>query len=293
MASLLREMAFERVVVLGAGLIGGSIGLARQERGLGETRFWGRSEERLKPAQAAGFFASADLGEAIKDCDLVVLATPVEFYQGLAIQLLQVGKEFLAPGCLVTDVGSVKGLVEERAGRLFRKNGLPFVGSHPMAGSEKGGFAEAHSDLFEKACCFVCSEEGEDVENENRLQKFWETLGCRVERATAEAHDEIVARVSHLPHILAAVGAAVSLRMEGEEAFGGGGLRDTTRVAGGNPEMWRGILSGNRDAVLAELNEATNELESIKKCLISGDSEGLEAWLKAAQEKRKRVNEAL
>ena len=81
--------------------------------------------------------------------------------------------------------------------------------------------------------------------------------------------------------------------MEGEEAFGGGGLRDTTRVAGGNPEMWRGILSGNRDAVLAELNEATNELESIKKCLISGDSEGLEAWLKAAQEKRKRVNEAL
>ncbi len=272
-------MAFKQIAVLGPGLLGGSIGLAVQQRGLGQVRFWGRSEERLVPVRAAGFQASQSLAEVVTGADLVILATPVAFYEDLAVQLMAIGGDFL-----VTDVGSVKGAVERGAGQLLRQAGHSFIGSHPMAGSEQGGFAAARANLFEEASCFVCPEASN--EEARALTQFWESLGCRVREIDAEEHDQVVARISHLPHALAAVAARVSLRNLAEGDNGGGGLRDTTRVAAGNPEMWTGIFLENKEAVLAELQRASNEMMTLRELLGNEDEAGLVSWL--AESKRLR-----
>ncbi|WP_411845146.1 prephenate dehydrogenase/arogenate dehydrogenase family protein [Roseibacillus persicicus] len=276
-------MAFETVAVLGPGLLGGSVGLAAKERGLGEVRFWGRSEEKLLAVREAGFFASVNLKEVLEGVELVILATPVEFYPGLAQQLVAAGGDYV-----VTDVGSVKGAVAEGAGRLLAEAGIEFVGSHPMAGSEQGGFGAAKADLFAGACCFLCPEEGNLRAGE--VQGFWESLGCQVTSIPAREHDQVVARISHLPHILAAVGARVALRNDGEGDCGGGGLVDTTRVAAGNPAMWTGILLGNREAVLAEIAQASRDLEILREHLADSDESGLQHWLSEAKVLRDRLN---
>lgn len=277
-------MAFETVAVLGPGLLGGSVGLAVKDRGLGEVRFWGRSEEKLAVVREAGFFGSTDLKEVVEGVDLVILATPVEFYSTLARQLVEVGGHFA-----VTDVGSVKGVVVAGAGRILNDAGSEFVGSHPMAGSEQGGFESARADLFEGAFCFLCPDEESSPSLESSVQDFWESLGCVVASVSAEKHDEVVARISHLPHVLAAVGARVALRHEEEGAFGGGGLFDTTRVAAGNPAMWAGILLGNREAVLSELVRAVQDLEALRQLVADGDGAALEGWLGEAKALRDRL----
>ena len=272
---------FESVAVLGPGLLGGSVGLAIQARSSGAVRFWGRSEEKLAVVRNAGFFASADLAEVVNGVDLVVLATPVDFYAGLAEQLVAIGGDFV-----VTDVGSVKGAVQSGAGEIFAKGGIEFIGSHPMAGSEQCGFEVARADLFNGASCFVCESKSSTAEGVASVLSFWEGLGCAVTESSATVHDEIVARISHLPHVLAAVGAKVSLREEAERPLGGGGLRDTTRVAGGDAAMWTGILLENRQAVLAEMTRAKAELDELSALLEQADSEAIFSWLQEAKTSR-------
>lgn len=276
-------MAFERIAVLGPGLLGGSIGLACQVKGLAEVRFWGRAEEKLAVLREAGFFANRELSEVVAGVDLVVLATPVGFYEGLAEQLAAIGGNFL-----VTDVGSVKGVVEATAGRVLREAGISFLGSHPMAGSEQGGFAAARADLFEGATCFVCPDDEKDKVDE--LTRFWTSLGCAVTEVMAAEHDQIVARISHLPHALAAVGARVSLRKPEEGSQGGGGLVDTTRVAAGNPAMWTGIFLENQAAVLCELERAAQELTTLRELIAHEDASGLESWLADAKRLRDQLS---
>lgn len=272
-------MAFKEIAVLGPGLLGGSIGLALRERGLGEVRFWGRSEEKLEKVREAGFFASRELAEVVKGVELVILATPVGFYPELAEQLVGVGGDFV-----VSDVGSVKDVVEKETGSILRAGGITFVGSHPMAGSEQGGFEAARADLFEGATCFICPEGHDELSNELRV--FWKSLACSVKEISAGEHDQLVARISHLPHALSSVAARVALRNQGEGQLGGGGLVDTTRVAAGNPEMWTGILLENQEAVMAELRRASEELVTLRELLASQNQEGLVAWLVEAKKLR-------
>ncbi len=276
-------MALNQIAVLGPGLLGGSIGLAVKKRGLGDVRFWGRSEEKLSAVLERGFFASIDLAEVVRGADLVILATPVEFFDGLAQQLIVAGGDFV-----VSDVGSVKGSVEEGCGQKLRAAGFSFVGSHPMAGSEQGGFGAAKEDLFEGATCFICPKG--DGDEGGVVKEFWEALGCVVEVVAADVHDQTVARISHLPPALASVTAKVALRKAGEGAFGGGGLGDTTRVASGNPEMWTGILLENQKAVLEELKRASEEVATLRELLTTEDRVGLLSWLREAKLYRDQLN---
>ena len=269
--------------MLGPGLLGGSIGLASRERGLGEVRFWGRSEEKLEKVRQAGFFASSELAEVVKGVSLVILATPVEFYPDLATQLVHIGGDFV-----VSDVGSVKAVVEAEAGSILRKGGIPFIGSHPMAGSEQGGFEAARADLFEGATCFICPDE-EGVRT-SELRGFWESLACSVQEISANEHDKVVARISHLPHVLASATARVALRNQGEGQLGGGGLIDTTRVAAGNPAMWTSILLENKEAVLDELRRAAEEMITLRELLGNEDQQGLLSWLEDAKRLRDGLN---
>lgn len=155
-----------------------------------------------------------------------------------------------------------------------------------MAGSEQTGFAAAREDLFEGAFCFLTNEQGVAKELGDDLVAFWESLGCKTEWVGAARHDEIVARISHLPHVLAALGAEVGLRHAEEGQWGGGGLRDTTRVAAGDPKMWAEILVENREAVLAELEETEAQLRKVRELLANGADKDLQEWLLQAKKKR-------
>ena len=227
------------------------------------------------------------MAEVVEGVDLVILATPIDFFEDLARQLVTAGGSYL-----VTDVGSVKGAVDSGAGEILAAAGIEFIGSHPMAGSEQCGFEVARSDLFEGASCFLCPSSNSTAEGMTALSDFWESLGCTISKATASAHDEVVARISHLPHVLAAVGAMVSLRNEEEVQLGGGGLRDTTRVAGGDPAMWTGILLENSEAVLEEVNIAIKELETLRDLVGEKDSVDLLEWLSEAKAKRDNLGVA-
>ena len=166
----------------------------------------------------------------------------------------------LPGGCLITDVGSVKRAPHLSIPPLLAGRGMDFIGSHPMAGSERTGLAAAAADLFHDAACLLTNDEGAPVARAEALERFWQSVGCRTSWMSAASHDALVARISHLPHIVAASAARICLQNPADGRFGGGGLRDTTRVASGNPEMWAEILIENRAALLEPLRETIADL---------------------------------
>jgi prephenate dehydrogenase len=268
-----------RVAVVGLGLLGGSVALAAKRRGaarevVGATR----SAEARETALADGAVdAVVPLEEVGRGADLVVLATPVGAMAG-TLRRLAPG---LAPGAVVTDVGSVKTpLVETLPGLL--PPGCTYVGSHPMAGSHERGMSHARADLLLGAVCVVT--EATDAEAGARVVAFWEALGARVVRRSASRHDAEVAWVSHLPHLLAFAfsGSLAAAPAEAAE-LAGSGFRDFTRIARSDAELWADILTANRKALAAPLGAAGAALEQLSRALEAGDAEGLDRLLSAAR----------
>lgn len=273
-------MEIRKVAVLGGGLLGGSVALAL--RGRVDCALWARRRETVDEARAGGVEgATSNLTQAVDGAELVILAVPVGAMSDLLRQAIEAG---MAPGTLVSDVGSVKGLVHRTLGPLAREGGLNFIGGHPMAGSERTGFEAARGDLFEGSVCLLTDEEGVGEPSSGRLQAFWESLGCRVHWTGAAEHDELVARISHLPHVIAAAAARVAMDPPDGARFGGGGLRDTTRVAGGDPGMWAEILMENSAALAEPLRNARDELSEMLAILERGDHEALRRWLESARD---------
>ena len=271
--------SFQRIGILGGGLLGGSVALALQ--GKADARLWFRKPEAAAAALGLGFpNATSDLAEAVADCDLLVLAVPVGAMPALLAAAITAG---LPAACLVTDVGSVKKSVHDSLAPVLGKSGNPFIGSHPMAGSERNGLQAARADLFENAACLLTNDSAANQALCDALGVFWESLGCRISWLGALAHDELVARISHLPHIAAAATAKVALSDTSAGKFGGGGLRDTTRVASGNPEMWAEILTENRAAVIPALRETIAEMREILATLEKPDQELAQRWLAEAK----------
>jgi prephenate dehydrogenase len=251
-------MDFSRIAVIGPGLLGGSLIRAIRYRAGGaiELRAWGRREEPLRQLLAEGAVttASTDIGAVARDADLIVLCTTVGAMGGSVRAILQAGS--LAPGCVVTDVGSVKSPVVAELEPLIASAGGRFIGSHPMAGSEQGGLENASADLFEGAACLITPTETSDPAAMESVEALWRWLGCRTHRLDPAAHDRAVALISHLPHIVAAILTESILGTEpGAGQFAGGGFRDSTRIAGGSPDMWTEILLENRDAVRDALRQ--------------------------------------
>ncbi|MGE9268918.1 MAG: prephenate dehydrogenase [Verrucomicrobiales bacterium] len=272
-------MRFERIAILGPGLLGASLAMACGERAV----LWGRKPERVAEARAFGLAATADLAEAVRGADLVVMAVPVGVMAGLVERMLPE----LAAGVVVTDVGSVKACPHETLGGMLSAAGVDFVGSHPMAGSERKGLDAARADLFAGAACVLTNDEGATAETLARLRAFWEELGCRVSEMTAAAHDAAVARISHFPHAMAVLTAEVGLK-EGLELaeLAGGGFRDTSRVASGDPAMWAEIMMENRASLRGILEEARDSLTDMLELLADSDEEGLRRYLAEVKERR-------
>lgn len=273
------------VAIFGPGLLGGSILLALRARHPTVRRIaWARRAEALDPLRGGiADLATTDPREAARGTGLVILCTPIGAMAGLLETILPV----LQPETLVTDVGSVKGPVEaalapRAAGRC------QWLGSHPMAGSDKSGMAHARADLFQDATTILTPGPGTPEPTVERLAEFWSALGCRILQISPEAHDRHVAAVSHLPHLLAAV--LLNAIPPAATACAGPGFRDVTRIAGGPPAMWTEILLENRQAVLSAMDAFEAEAAATRLALARGDAAALEALLhKACQSRRSLV----
>lgn len=276
------------MAIIGVGLLGGSLGMALRRRGLaGEVFGVVRRTETGVEAVEVGAVDRADTGlrEGVRGADLVVLCTPVARMGALARDLAP----FLKPGACVTDVGSVKRtVVLDSEGPIGAAGGF-FVGSHPMAGSEKTGVKAAREDLFCGAVSVVTPTEDSVAEAVGRVRGLWESVGARVLTMTPAHHDDMVSRSSHLVHLVAAGLARFVLSPEhpAEQAWlCAAGFRDTTRVASGSPEMWRDIALGNREAILNALTGMERSLKELRGLLETRNGPGLEAFLRSAKERR-------
>lgn len=280
---------FPHITILGGGLLGGSLALALAAlENPPVVRLWARKEETVEAAAKLGITrVTADLAEAVKDADLVILAVPVGAMAALVTGALAAG---LPDGCLVTDVGSVKRVPHRKIAPLLKDRPIRFIGSHPMAGSERNGLSAVTATLFQNAACILTNDNGAPAEQTAALERFWKQIGCRTSWMSAAIHDELVARISHLPHIIAASAARVCLKDPSEGKFGGGGLRDTTRVAAGNPTMWAEIVIENREALIGLLRESIDDLREILASLENANQEQARQWLVTGKQRRDPLN---
>lgn len=272
------------IAILGPGLLGGSLALAIKQAWTDlEVRMWGRRAEAVAEVLRLGIadFASTDAGVVVQNASLVVLATPVVVMEQVSIAL----KGSLASDAVVTDVGSVKGSVVSVLEPLFAGAGVPFVGSHPMAGSEQTGIAAARADLFAGATCILTPTPQTQPAALARVQAFWSALGCRLLSMNLQEHDRKVARISHLPHAAAFALVRAALQADPTAAeCAGNGFRDTTRIAGSDPDLWSGILLENQAEVVAALQDAVTDLQDLLAIVRGADKEQLRHYIAQAQE---------
>jgi len=270
------------VVVVGVGLIGGSVGLALKRRFGARVRVTGvgRDLPRLRRAVRRGAVdrVTTDIADGVKHADLVVVCTPVE----TIVEHIDRLAPHISRSTVITDVGSVKKPVLDGV-RVLRRSypGLRFVGSHPVAGSERSGIGNSQADLFDGAWCAVCSDGAAADRGAVRLVlSFWRMLGARVVRMTAAAHDRMLAATSHAPHLLSYALSRAMHRGRERPLLTGGAYRDMTRIAGSNPALWSWICWMNRGWVRKELERVLRELGILRRRL--GNRPALEKYLVSA-----------
>lgn len=273
---------FRQLTILGPGLLGGSIGLAARHRKVAQrVVIWARRPDAADEAWKLGAAdeATTDLRKATHDADLLVLATPI----GTMAPLAQQFASYLTPGCVVTDVGSVKYPVVTALSATLHGRAR-FVGSHPMAGSEQAGIEAARRELFEKAVCIVTPTDETDKDALELVYEFWKDIGCQVRTLSPTEHDEIIARVSHLPHVVAAAVVNVVCNDGAHPLnFVGPGFKDFSRIASGPPEMWTEICQQNRQEIGRALDAVIAELGKLRAALENNDGVELKAMLKRAK----------
>jgi prephenate dehydrogenase len=276
---------FEQLTVLAPGLLGGSVARAARHRDLARRIvLWSRRpENRVRLRTQPWCDEVRDTPEeAVRGAQLVVLAAPVD----KIVTLAQTVAPHLGAGAIVTDVGSVKGEIARLCHAAMRP-GACFVGSHPMAGSEKTGWEHATEILFERRVCFVTPLSDSDARAVETVVRFWHELGAEVITLEPDAHDEIVAHISHLPQILATTLCdLLAHRDPAWRNLAGGGLRDTTRIAASNPAMWLEILQHNREEILRALRQFQDELHAFQTALANRDFAEIRARLERGKDYR-------
>ena len=285
-------MLFDKVCIVGVGLIGGSFGLAMRERGLARHVVGAvRREETARLALQKGAVDSAttDLLEAARDSDLVFMAPPVGQMAKLCARIAPV----VRAGAIITDAGSTKAQIIEDCTPIFAPESC-FVGGHPMAGSEKTGVEAARSNLFEGANWVVTPTSDTPPQIIDQLLKLVEALGAQPLLMDATEHDQLLAVTSHLPHITAA--ALVHLfgqsrsRSEVAQQLVASGWRDSTRIAAGSAEMWRDVSLANASSLTRSLNEMIEELQRVREMLVTEESDELLRWFERASHERRKHN---
>ncbi len=281
-------MRWKKITLIGVGLLGGSLGLALKRRRLAETVVgFVRRPASVDECERAGAVdaATLDLASAVQGAELIVFCTPIAQMRPLAEQMLPA----IRTGAVITDVGSVKaGVVRDLEGVLAGGGGY-FVGSHPMAGSERAGVAAATADLFVNAVCVVTPTRKSNRSATRKVEQLWRSVGGRLLRLAPEAHDALVSRSSHLPHVVAVALANLVLGPEQpkEQAMlCANGFRDTTRIASSSPEMWRDIAVANRENLSRALDGFTDRLRDFRRALKRTDHKAIASFFEEAKLKR-------
>ncbi len=266
-----------QLTVIGVGLIGGSMARALKGSGACEKVLGcGRSLANLEYARRLGVIdvIEQDVVKAVKDADVVVVAVPL----GAIPELFRKIDGALKSGAILTDVGSAKGRVVQQARETLERTLGAFVPGHPIAGSEQSGVDASHAGLFKGRCAILTPIQETTPEAVAGTRRLWECIGARVYEMTPEAHDQVLAATSHLPHLLAYTLMHTLLHTESREQifqFAAGGFKDFTRIASSDPVMWRDICLANRDAILAMLQKFNTDIECISRLIREGDSEGI------------------
>ncbi len=295
---------FQRIALIGAGLIGSSLARVVRREGLAaHVAVCARSNATRKTALELGFADSAheDPGECADGADLIVLCTPVSAYEPIARAMAR----HLKPGAIVSDVGSVKQAVIDIVGPLLPA-GVHFVPGHPVAGTEHSGPEAGFAELFEGRWCILTPPAGSDEQAVEKVAELWRRAGSMVERMDPVHHDKVLAITSHLPHLIAytIVGTVTDLEgqlraeagdtVEASEVvkFSAGGFRDFTRIAASDPVMWRDVFLNNRDAVLEMLGRFTEDLSALQRAIRWGEADKLEEWFTRTRAIRRGIVEA-
>ncbi len=281
---------FERVTVLGVGLIGASFALAmKKHKFCKHLTGYGRRLANLEKARKMGMidFIELEPAKACSDTDLVLFATPVGTFTDIAKKIRPVLKK----GALVTDVGSVKGRLVYDMEALLPED-VSFIGGHPIAGSSRSGIDTAAADIFMGAKCIITPTEKTSGTALKKLIRIWKTFGCTVELINPDEHDSIYALVSHLPHLIAyAIVNAVADVNSSYLKFAGQGFIDTTRIASSSPELWRDICILNKDNLLKSVEIFKNNLERLSQYLRVSDLESLEKEFEKARTLREGIGQ--
>lgn len=276
---------WDTVAIVGVGLIGGSVGLALRNRGLAHRVIGvGRRPESLETARRRGAVdeATTDLALGVSAAELVVVCTPV----GRIVDDVRLAARHCLADALITDAGSTKAeIVRQLEGGLER--GVRFVGSHPLAGSEKSGPAAARADLFVGRTVVVAPSAATAAADVHAIGRFWEALGAIIRTLAPDEHDRLLAASSHLPHLAAAALAATT--PENCLPLVAGGWLDTTRVAAGDPQLWTQIFRSNRRHVLDALLHLEGSLADYRRALTDDDETQLLRLLTEAQRVRDAV----
>jgi len=271
------------VAILGVGLIGGSIGLAVRQRGLSDRVIGiGRKPSRLRKAKQLGAVTetTTNIERGVSEADFVIVCTPVQY----VVEQVREISQYVRSGTLITDVGSTKQTIVE--GLTVLENGH-FIGSHPMAGGERGGVGNADADLFEKRTIVVTPEKRTNKAAQSRITKFWKSLGARVMELDCKEHDRAVAVISHLPHTLASV---LSTQANAKQlVLAAGGWIDTTRIAGADPELWLEILRDNNKQVIRAVDRFLDDLHKFRDALESDNSRVLLRYLNQGKQNRESM----
>jgi len=271
-------MQFGTVCIIGPGLIGGSIGLGLKKRNLAKTVIG--VGHRTSSLEKATKMNAIDIGilnseEAVKDADIVILAASVNKIIDTAKKIIP----FMKSNAILTDVGSTKKYIVEQISHTIRKD-ITFVGAHPIAGSEQRGVEFASADLFEGCTCIITPIDNHTAEVET-ISQLWRLLGAKITYLTPEQHDEILAFVSHLPHLVAS--CLINAIKKEYLVCGASGLRDTTRVASGGPELWVDIFCQNRENVIKSIDRFIAELGGFKNDLLNKNNARILDRLKNAK----------
>lgn len=286
---------FQTATIIGIGLIGSSLARVLRSHAMAERIVASaRSQKTRQTALDLGVADEVfeDPREAVKDADIVFVCTPV----GAIPETIQAIMPVLKPNAVVTDVGSVKASVIDHS-LPFLRSDIHFIPAHPVAGTEKSGPENGFAELFEGRWCILTPSDQTDPAALSAVRNVWETAGMKVEEMSAQRHDQVMALMSHLPHLIAytIVGTAADLEAETREdviKYAAGGFRDFTRIAGSDPIMWRDIFLNNSSAVLECLQRFSEDLTVLQKAIRQKDSDTLLDWFTRTRYIRREVIEA-
>ncbi len=279
---MLRTQIFRRVTIIGVGLMGGSLGLAIKKHSLAqEVVGVSQQQSTLLAAVKCGAIdqAQTDMAQALRNAELVVLATPVE----TIAKLFPIINPHIRRGCIVTDLGSTKELIVEAAEKHL-SNSPFFVGSHPLIGSEKRGVDNARAELFENAQCIMTPTDKSNQVAKEKIKFLWTKIGAKITFLTPKEHDEILGFTSHLPHLLAY--GMMETIPDKYLTYASQGLKDTTRIAASSPQMWNEICLANSKNIIKALDESIKNFSSLRKAMINRDQQTIIQHFTKAKEKR-------